>query len=346
MKEPIPTVWRIDVEPNEFQPGGKSEAWSGFVAMTDVVARLRPRLEDRSGAPLHPTWLLRLDPDIQRCFGRADFVTEHHGPLVDGLRRDGDPLGIHVHPYRWDAERQVTYSDHTDGAWAAHCLAAAADTFERRFGEPTRRSSQGGYYLGEAVVDAAVELGIEVDVTAEPGLPPLTADPSFGAYATGPSTDYRQYPRRPYYPSRRDAGVAAASAEEARPILIVPLAAYDFQTALAPLRRRILNRLRRRPRRHLPLNPWRSWPSPRAYWDLVTRAVEAQAAMYLAFAIRTDAPESATGLRARAVVEALADHPIGKRLRFVDPLGPEIRRLATASGGWSGSPPLPRRRAT
>jgi hypothetical protein len=65
------------------------------------------------------------------------------------------------------------------------------------------------------------------------------------------------------------------------------------------------------------------------YWDLVSRAVEEQPAKYLAFAIRTDAPDSEISLRVRALLEGLPEHPIAERLRFVDPLGPEIRRLAT-----------------
>ena len=44
---------------------------------------------------------------------------------------------------------------------------------------------------------------------------------------------------------------------------------------------------------------------------------------------------------AHALLEALARHPMGKRLRFVDPLSPEITRLATAPAYWSGPAPLP-----
>jgi hypothetical protein len=343
---PIPTVLRIDVEPDENQVTPESRSWAGFVAMADAVDRLRPQVEDRSGFPLHPTWFLRLDPDIEHHFGRADFVLECHGGIIDRLRGAGDPLGIHVHPYRWDERRHVTYSDHSDIAWVTHCLGIAAETFEKRFAEPVRRSCQGGYFLSEAVIDASVDLGIEVDVTPEPGLPPRASDPSFGAYANAPSTDYRHWPRRPYYPSRHDISVPAASAAAARPILVVPLSAYDFETALAPLPRRLRNRLRPWRRGHLPLSPWRSWPSPDVYWDLIARAVAEQPAKYVALAIRTDAPASRTHRGVCALLEGLPGHRIGKRLRFVDPLDPEIRRLATTTGGWSGEDAVACRHAT
>ena len=116
---------------------------------------------------------------------------------------------------------------------------------------PVRRSSQGGYFLTETILDAAITAGIKVDVTAEPGLPPKTTDPSFGAYATAPSGDFRDCPRRPYYPSRDRLAVPSSSLADARPILIVPLTAYDYMIALQSWPRRFAKRLFGRPRHHL-----------------------------------------------------------------------------------------------
>jgi len=328
--KPIPAIWRIDVEPDEHEvrPDPNPPPWHGFVAMAALVEELRPRLADRAGAEVHPTWLLRLDPNIERCFGQADFVVARYRGLMDQLLAHGDPLGIHVHCHRWDERRQATYSDHADVDWAGYCVNVAAKTFERCFGEPVRRSSQGGYFLDEAVVERAIDAGIEVDVTAEPGLASHTGDPSFGAYATAPSTDFRDFPRRPYYPSRGAVGTPAISSTDARSILIVPLTAYDYQTALTPWHRRMAKRALGRPRRHLPLNPWKRWSHPRTYWDLVARAADEGPARYIAFAIRTHSPSADISRRVRALLEYLPDHPIAERLRFVDPLSPEIRALA------------------
>lgn len=295
--------------------------------MAALVRVLRQRLADRSGVAGHPTWLLRLDPEIERSYGRADFVVNRYRGLVDELRAHGDPFGIHVHYYRWDDCKQVVYSDHADVGWINHCFDVAANTFERWFGEPVRRSSQGGYFLHDAVVDRAVAAGIEVDVTAEPGLPASSDDVSFGGYATAPSPDFRDFPRRPYYPSNTAVGTPASSSETARPILIVPLTAYDYRT---PWHRRLAKRVLRRPRHHLPLNPFKPWSHPRIYWDLVERAADEGPARYIAFAVRTDAADSANHHRARTLLEYLPSHPIAQRLRFVDPLSPEIRALANA----------------
>jgi len=331
VKPPIPAVWRIDVEPDEHQPEVGQNPWQGFVSIATLAEELRERLASRSGHAVHPTWFLRLDPDIERCFGRADFVVRRHNELFDRLIGHGDPLGIHVHPYQWDEERSVAFADHADNAWTTHCLTVAAEAFAQCFGEPVRRSCQGGYFLTEIVLNAAVAAGIEVDVTAEPGLGPKTADPSFGAYASAPSGDFRDCPRRPYYPSRNRFATPSSSLADGRPILIVPLTSYDYYTALQSWPRRFAKRLLRRPRHHLPLNPWKEWPSPKIYWDLVGQAADDQPACYFAFAIRTDAPGSVMHERIRRLLEYLPNHPVAERLQFVDPLGPEIRALATPS---------------
>jgi hypothetical protein len=335
--KPIPAIWRIDVEPDDFHSGPGLQAWNGFTTMGAIMTQLRPRLEDRSGAEVHPTWFPRFDPEIERAFGQTDFAVARYRPLIDEVLAQGDVFGIHVHYHRWDAQRRVTYSDHADVKWAMHCLEVAASTFERCFGEPVRRSSQGGYFLHNAVADRAIALGIEVDVTVEPGLAAQSADPSFGAYATAASSDFRNFPRRPYYPSCTALGEPASSGADTRPLLIVPLTAYDYETALASWPRRMARRLMLHPRRHLPLNPWKSWSHPRTYWDLVERAADEGPARYVALAVRTDGPDSPLHHRARAIMEYLPNHPISRRLRFVDPLSPEIRALACEGSGAEGT---------
>jgi hypothetical protein len=205
----------------------------------------------------------------------------------------------------------------------------AADAFRNAFGRPARLSSHGGYFLTETLVDAAVELGITIDLTVEPGLAAKTGDNSFGAYATAPSTNFIDYPRHPYYPSRRALGVPSTSPADSRPILIVPLTAFDYQTALTPWHRRIAYRLLDRPRLHSPLSAWKKWPSPKLYWDLVARAADEQQFRYFAFATRTDDPASRSHQNVWDLLDHLPNHPIAERLQFVDPLASEIQALAT-----------------
>ncbi len=323
----IPTVWRLDVEPDQHRPAVGQKPWDGFAATVALVDKLRERLGERSGRAVRPTWMLRMDPDIERCFGRADFVVRQHADLFDRLIARGDPLGIHVHHYRWNAERAVAFSDHADSTWTTHCLEVAADAFKNAFGTPVIRGSHGGYFLNETVLDAAVELGIRIDLTVEPGLAPKLADPSLGAYTTAPSGNFVQCPRHPYYPSRQSFAVPARLPADSRPVLLVPLTAFDYPTALRPWHRQIAHRLLNRPDHHLPLSPWKRWRTPKIYWDLVERAVDEQPARYFAFATRTDDPASESHRRVWELLDFLPDHPIAERLQFVDPLAPEIQAL-------------------
>src|SRR6266566_6553669 len=135
---PIPTVLRIDVEPDEHQPEVGERPSDGFLAMFDMVETLRRRLSDATGRAVRPTWLIRLDPDIERAFGRTDFPVRRHQDLFNRILKHADVLGIHVHALRWNAEKGVVFSDYANEAWPAECLQVAASTFHSCFGAPPR----------------------------------------------------------------------------------------------------------------------------------------------------------------------------------------------------------------
>ena len=44
--EPIPAIWRIDSEPDDFQPRSGRPPWAGFLAVADLVERLRGPVAD------------------------------------------------------------------------------------------------------------------------------------------------------------------------------------------------------------------------------------------------------------------------------------------------------------
>jgi hypothetical protein len=322
----IPTVLRIDVEPDEHQPSAGEHPWNGFLAMFDMVETLRRRLSDTTNHPVRPTWLIRLDPDIERAFGRADFPVRRHHDLFEQILKHSDVLGIHVHALRWNAEKAVVFSDYADETWAVECLRVAASTFQNCFGRATQVMSFGGFFMCDSLLDVAVALGIRADVTVEPGLPPIQDNVSFGAYSTAPSANFVGCPRLPYYPSRRAFDMPATSVDDVRPLLMVPLISGDTSPILKRLYRRFVSR--EPPKYYEPLNPWKIWPSPRRFWDFAHRAIDDLPAPYLAFALRTDAPNTDSHRRVRELFEYLPRHPIAKRIRIVDPLSSEIESLA------------------
>ena len=323
---PIPTVLRIDVEPDEHQPPAGERPWHGFLAMFDMVERLRRRLSDVTSHPVRPTWLIRLDPDIERAFGRADFPVRRHHDLFERILKHSDALGIHVHAARWNAEKAVVFSDFADETWIVECLQVAASTFQNCFDRPTQVVSFGGYFMRNSLLDAAVDLGIRADVTVEPGLPAKHEDVSFGAYSTAPSGDFVRCPRRPYYPLRIAFDTPATSADDVRPLLMVPLISGDTSPILKRLYRRFVSR--EPPKYYEPLNPWKMWPSPKRFWDLAQRAADELPAPYLAFALRTEAPNTDMHRRVSELFEHLPRHPIARRIRIVDPLSSQVESLA------------------
>jgi hypothetical protein len=329
-------VLRIDVEPDEQQPGVGERPWDGFLAMFDMVETLRRRLSDATGHAVRPTWLIRLDPDIERAFGRTDFPVRRHQDLFNRILKHADVLGIHVHALRWNAEKGVVFSDYADEAWPAECLQVAASTFHSCFGAPPRAVSFGGYFMRESVLDTVVELGIRAEITVEPGLKAKREDPSFGAYSTAPSGNFVRCPRLPYYPSRMAFDTPATAAEEVRPLLMVPLTSSDPRMIFKRWYRRLV---RRQPPGYEPLNPWKMWSSAQRFWDVAQRAVGELRAPYLAFALRTEARNTDAHRRVSELFDYLPRHPIAKRLRIVGPLSPEVESLAGPRPfEWSATP--------
>ena len=210
----IPAIFRIDIEPNEhLQPeaGDDMQEWSGFVDTVEMVETLRGPLADIAGAAFNPNWFVRFDPEIERRYGRADAAFFLHREQFDKLAARQDPIGIHVHLHRWDCEKNVTFSDYGSSAWANYCLEFSSDVYAKCFDQPVRRTSQGGYFISEDIINTLVKLGIEADISLEPGLPAKMSDISIGEYASAPSTDFKAYQRTPYFPSTSNMAVPCKS---------------------------------------------------------------------------------------------------------------------------------------
>jgi hypothetical protein len=315
----IPAFFAIDVEPDSSSPEIGEAPWTGFTAIAEFIDGLRPRLAERSGVDPHFSWCFRLDPVVERCFGRLDFVVHRHGAEVDRLVTQGDRLGIHVHPQRWDEDGGYVYSEHLDPGWAPHCVEVAAATFAQSFGEPPRVASMGGRFINERVVDTLVDVGVRVDLTVDPGLEAIEDDRTFGHHANAPCTDFRGHPRHPYRVSRERLGAVARSQEDARTLVEIPRSSYDYATVLAPFRRRLRTKLSRRGA-PMPLMMWDVWPSATTFWDFVERAADESPIPYVALTARSDPADRPSNQRVRSILAALPNHRIAERLEFVDPL--------------------------
>ncbi len=70
----------------------------------------------------------------------------------------------------------------------------------------------------------------------------------------------------------------------------------------------------------MPMNMWEPWQSPKTYWDLVAKAIDSSPVEYFAFVMRSMPANKGSNAGVRQVLGYLPQHPLSKKLAFVDPL--------------------------
>jgi hypothetical protein len=351
-------VFCFDVEPDlhTFEPADPSP-WRGFEDLVEVIPRLRTRLEQATGRPPCFNWSVRADPQIAMCYGTPAYVFRRYGSFFEDALSAGDAIGIHPHAWRWRGQEDGWVSDHLDQAWVNECLEMAVSSYVDEFGAVPSFHRYGAQWMSTATMNRLRELGVKIDLTVEPGEPPMASGPHLGGYLRGGTPDCRGAPRHPYHPDPQDFRRAARG--RTGELWAIPLTAGRI-TSAAPAPRPFPPRAR-----HLPLavrarwyvrHPFATchravgraavhlgrldqprtvvtgertlvpvsagWPSAGAFWgEAVDSALRAdRAAPYLAFAIRTDSVLDPGQKRA---FEARMDWVVGgsvrRRLVFVTP---------------------------
>jgi hypothetical protein len=198
---PLSIVLGIDVEPDE-QVSGPEDAWTGARLARQELTRLRLRLEQATGAQVRFNWFLRFDPQIERNWGRRDWVAGACGDLLADIRRSGDFTGIHVHTWKWHEKRQTWFNEFADASWRAHCLETSVEAYREMFGNGPAASRFGHRSIWHEDIPVLMRMGVRYDLTLEPGAPShrLSADP----LATASLPGYIRAPRVPYRASARD----------------------------------------------------------------------------------------------------------------------------------------------
>ena len=325
MTPAVPTFLSFDVEPDGFQAPG-DDGWRGASAFTEFVPRLRERLADATGTNPVFGWYLRMDPQVATMFGDATASVHAVEPgLRDGIAH-GDGIGLHVHPIRWSADTGDWVHDVTDPAWTVDCVEESVSAFTGCFGEAPRRYRHGAGVLNNDVIATIDRLGVRVDLSLEPerGWALQSDYVNSGidrSRLLGKGADCGPAPLEIYRPSVADFRVRGR--RSARSMVMVPHSATRLDRTDG-VRRRVRRRLReplRRPPAYV-LFPSVAWPSerPADFWDLVERQLATMQRPHVALAFRSDAPDSVVSRRALGVLDALPDHPIARRLQFVDPL--------------------------
>ncbi len=319
--ERVPTFLSFDVEPDGFQDRATDDgAWQGFVDMLDVVAGLRTAIRARTDEPVRFGWYLRMDPQVEDVFGRADWVGHRFDEAFDALSAEGDVFGVHAHAVRRDGDGGAWLHDFEDPAVLRAGLDSSLAAFQAWSGERCNRFRAGAGFVSNDLVARLDEHGVAVDLSLEPAkswegdvLSGVDRTPTLGRHV-----DCRQAGREVFRPAREDFRRTGGCG--GRDLVMVPL----MTTTLMPEKpwwwrsaRRLARRGAVRARMLYPCNPW---PSPRFFWDLVSAQLQTMERPYVSLAFRTDHPESARAERVRALLGQLPSHPLAERLVFADPV--------------------------
>jgi hypothetical protein len=326
-RDTIPAFLSVDVEPDAFQLSRSAPAgWPGYDAMYDFCERLRHELAKRSGVNPKFGWYFRTDPQIEEVYGRADDALVAYPERTARIKAHGDYLGVHAHPIRWCEQRKLWVHDFGDPEWLAHCTRFAIQKFSQSLGSPALRTRWGAGLLTNDIIKATEECGVAIDLTLEPvagwGLTSTEVGTSVDTSPMdGPYTDCRSAPRGPYRPAHHDFRVKDNAS--GRRVLMVPLTTAPLQAPTNGWRgaaRRFKHWAMRKPTEVRMMYPANEWPSTQFYWDTVERQLDSMKRPYLSLAIRTDADDLKIAARVRSLFEALPQHRLAERLRFVDPL--------------------------
>jgi hypothetical protein len=321
----IPVIICHDVEPDYRQVSADTgEDWEGFPETLRFFDAVRDRLAETTGAPAHFTWFFRMDPQIERAYGSPGWAAERYGELIASLERAGDELALHTHAWRWDEGSNRWVTDHGSRQWVQHCVRTSFEAYRKAFGRPCVSFRFGDHWMDDETMDLLESLGVQFELTVEPGrIPrPYPADKS----TNGTLPDYVSVPRRPYRPSRRDFRKHSPGSE--RDLWTIPVSTGKEPGRFTGIKRAAaaLGVDLRKRNDTVPLNLELNPPVFRA---LTQSWLEAAEEKYLVLIVRSDACLPA---RARAQVEQNLDfllaHPLARSFRFTTPA--EALALLTA----------------
>jgi hypothetical protein len=195
-----PIVVEIDLENDEYNPTVWGEAaWRGVPLAFATLEALRNTLA-AEGQRARFAWGLRLDPQIAIGEGRSDYVLNKFAGAVAAAQRHGDSFGPHPHWFRLAEGAWI--EDTTDAAWVAQCIDVSLATFRAAFGKTPAWIHFGESWMDQACFNRAIDEGIRLILTPEPGMkinPAYLPGPAF----RGTYPEYPSYLRRPYWASRR-----------------------------------------------------------------------------------------------------------------------------------------------
>lgn len=202
MSGTIPIVFCIDCESDAREiSAGTQPDWLGLEELVPTMREWRKVFAAASGRPVRFVWTVRADPGIEHVYGHAAWAFDHYRDVWTMLADEGDEIGLHVHPWRWDEPSGRWVADYADDRWTAECIRIAHSAATKVHSLPIRSFRYGDRIMSNTVMRTLADLGIAYDLTLEPGQPQCRAM-KHGEHSVGRIPDQRGLRRKPYRPSR------------------------------------------------------------------------------------------------------------------------------------------------
>ena len=220
--EKFPILICIDIEPEQRSIDPKATPdWIGFEKTFEFLEKFRPQIEDATGAAVHFSWFVRMDPQIAQVYGSPAWAVARYAGLFDRLSASGDEIGLHIHAWRWDETFGNWIADLGSQEWVDHCVQMGFEAFEQSLKRPCSSFRFGDRWLNNATLNLVERLGARFELTIEPGRKKFLIPEPY----TGRPPDYTLVPRQPYHPARTN--FTENSDSNSRNLWAVPLSTFN-----------------------------------------------------------------------------------------------------------------------
>jgi len=194
-------------------------SWRGMLEGIPRSHEKFKNLTDCDGNQPIVVWLMRVDYQIKKMMGAYNSILIENKDFLEALVKDGDEIGWHPHFWKYDDQKSVWFQNYEDRDWQKNMLHESHASFLEIFPNGVKTARTGWTYHNNVTMRTFGELGVQIDISAFPGMKIPTDD---NQRAMSNFYDWYDTPTEPYYPSVEDYRRPVSGNEESCKVLEVP----------------------------------------------------------------------------------------------------------------------------